>query len=206
MALIAEQYRHLRDEILVQLMQQQDMLAFETFYDRYAGLVYNLLTQLLRNGNSAEDLLQETFWQVWQKAGQYEGTGPVPAWLLRIARNKALDELRRQQRTQRHTYRDGHEGLERGVAPVTAGLEQQVELGWTRQSVRYALERLPTEQRHCLELAFFEGLSHLEIAEKTNTPLGTIKTRVRSGLAKVERALRAVGYASAEGALPQVAP
>lgn len=203
MTLSLAQYQHLCDKVLIQLIQQRDMAAFEIFYDRYAGVIYKLLKQMIRNEGSAEDLLQETFWQVWQKAEQYEGSGPVPAWLLRIARNKALDELRRQQRAQQHIYSASHEDLEQRAGPNTSQLEQQLEVDWSHQAVRSALERVPAEQRHCLELAFFHGLSHMEIAQQTNIPLGTIKTRVRSGLSKVQRLLQAIGYIPTEWSLHQ---
>ena len=89
-----EKYRNASDEKLLQLVSRKDLLAYETLYERHAQTVFNLLMRIVRDRATGEELLQETFWQVWQKAGQYGEKGAVAAWLYRIARNKALDQLR----------------------------------------------------------------------------------------------------------------
>jgi RNA polymerase sigma-70 factor (ECF subfamily) len=188
-----EQTEGMADASLLQQIKQKDPQALGAFYDRHAPTVFGLLLRMVRNHDVAEELLQDTFWQVWQKAEQYAGAGPVTAWLLRIARNKALDELRRQQ-TRPRCYHDELEQLEHCRGQQTPVVEQQVEQTWVRQSLAQALAQIPTEQRHCLEMAFFDGLSHTEIAEQTSTPLGTVKTRIRSGMTRVERTLRGIGY------------
>ncbi len=188
------------DTQLLQLISAHDTVAFATLYDRHATVVYSLLVRIVCDPKAAEDLLQESFWQVWQKADQYAGSGTVAAWLLRIARNKAFDELRHQRC--RPQFQELQELQETGACwPIdqNISLEQQVLQQCTAQAISQALATIPTEQRHCLQLAFFEGLSHNAIAELTNTPLGTIKSRLRIGLAKVEHLLRGMGYQASYG-------
>lgn len=196
-------YATFTDRQLLQLISAHDTVAFATLYDRHAVMVYSLLLRVVRDPKTAEDLLQESFWQVWQKADQYAGTGTVGAWLLRIARNKAFDELRHQRcRPQFQEFQEFQEVEERGAFWPTgqsSSLEQQLLQQCTEQAISQALATIPTEQRRCLQLAFFEGLSHNAIAELTNTPLGTIKTRLRCGLAKVEHLLRGMGYQASYG-------
>lgn len=188
------------DTELVQLISAHDTVAFATLYDRYAAMLYSLLLRIVRDQKTAEDLLQESFWQVWQKAEQYAGTGTVAAWLLRIARNKAFDELRYQRC--RPQFQEFQELQETGACwPIdqSISLEQQLLQECIVQAISQALATIPTEQRRCLQLAFFEGLSYNAIAELTNTPLGTIKSRLRIGLAKVEHLLRGMGYQASYG-------
>ncbi|CAN5576276.1 hypothetical protein BH10CHL1_BH10CHL1_39240 [soil metagenome] len=180
------------DEILLQAVTKKDSRAFELLYDRHAAFVYNLLVCIVRNEGMAEELLQETFWQVWQKAGQYSGIGAGVAWIQQIARHKALDHLRGQKARPAILAND-FDALEWALR-YEPSAESEFEQNWTCQQVRQALEHVPCEQRLCLELAYFEGLSHQEIAEQTNTPLGTIKTRIRLGMKKLERELLGRGY------------
>lgn len=179
------------DEELLRFVSEQNMIAYETLYDRHAQTVYNLIARIVRDMQVADELLQETFWQIWQNAGQYRGDGAAAAWILRIARNRALDQLRRQKTQPRFvgtTLED--------VADRTnhKGAEYEAEQMWNRQHVRIALESLPYEQRLCIELAYFEGLSQQEIARNTNMALGTVKSRIRLGMEKLERLLRIEGY------------
>jgi RNA polymerase sigma-70 factor (ECF subfamily) len=197
-----ECYRHAPDELLVRLIQQKDGAAFAVLHNRHAAAVSHLLRRILRNAEAAEEARQETFWQVWQKAEQYAGKGPVVAWLLRIARNRAVDELRRRN-AQSPTCRGDLERLALVLPYPGLRPEAQVEASWAHQDIRRALVRLPADQRHCLELIYFEGLSQREVAERTHTPLGTIKTRVRSGLEKIERFLRSAGYAEGDGVVSE---
>ena len=194
---MAETYANYPDEALLRLVHSKDLRAYELLYDRHAQVVYNLIVRIVRDAAAAEELLQETFWQVWQKSAQYEGSGSAAAWLHRVARNKALDFLRHQ-RARPLLAQAEIETLERSPRHYSSSAESEVEQSWRRQQVLQALESIPSEQRICLELAYFEGLSQREIAEHTNTPLGTIKTRMRIGMEKLERILRAVGYLAGE--------
>jgi len=189
-----ERYTECSDEVLLQAMVQKDVRAFEALYDRHAPVVYNLLLHIVRNESLAEELLQDTFWRVWQKIDQYSGLGAGAAWIHQIARRKALDQLRRQKT--KLSLR-GNELESHTWSPLLHQLsaEREFEQGWVRQQVYQALEQIPQEQRLCLELAYFDGLSQQEIAQQTQTPLGTIKTRIRIGMEKVERWLLGRGFA-----------
>ncbi len=181
------------DEALLRRVIERDSAAYEAFYDRHAQTVYNILLRIVRDVSIAEELMQEVFWQVWQKADQYGGSGAPAAWLLRVARNKAIDQLRYLKARPATVGQDYH-ALEHTPELVSRGVEQTAEQGWQRQQIRQVLAGIPEDQRVCLELAYFEGLSQREIAEQTKTPLGTIKTRMSMGLQKLERMLRAIGY------------
>lgn len=189
------------DELLLALVAQQNPAALEVLYDRHAQVIFNLIMRIVQDRGVADDLLQETFWQVWQAGNQsqFRGEGAAAAWLFRIARNKSLDYLRRQKaRPQAAEATSPEEAQPVWDQLVTPGaeVEQITERQWQQQSVRQALQNIPAEQRRCLELAYFEGLSQRQIAAQTNTSLGTIKTRLRLGLEKLEQILRSAGYST----------
>jgi RNA polymerase sigma-70 factor (ECF subfamily) len=189
----------LSDEALLQLIAERDAVALETLYDRHAQMIHNLITRIVRDPAIAAELLQETFWQVWQACsqGQFRGEGVALAWLCRIARNKALDQLRRQKARPQPVATESEEEEQRlwdQFVAAEAAVEQAAAQSWERQHLRQALQKIPAEQRRCLELAYFEGMSQRQIAEYTHTPLGTIKTRLRMGLEKLEYLLRVAGY------------
>jgi len=181
------------DEILLQSVVLKETGAFEMLYDRHASTVYNILLHIVRDENLAEELLQETFWQVWQKASQYNVKGTGSAWLHQIARNKAIDQLRRQ-KTRSPILSHDIDTYEWGLSRHQPSAESEFEQGWTRELIQKALECIPAEQRLCLEMAYFEGFSQQEIAEKMQIPLGTIKTRIRMGMEKIERLLLGSGF------------
>lgn len=179
------------DEELLQLVSQKDIAAYEMLYDRHAGVIYSLIARVVRDLHVADELLQETFWQIWQNATQYQGRGPAIAWMMRIGRNRALDQIR----YQKIRLRDKQTSLDEAeTAPASLGAEHDAEQMWNRQHIRLALESLPYEQRLCIDLAYFDGMSQQEIADSTNLPLGTVKSRMRLGMEKLERILRSVGY------------
>ncbi|HYN89065.1 MAG TPA: sigma-70 family RNA polymerase sigma factor [Ardenticatenaceae bacterium] len=195
-------YAQSSDEALLLWMTRQDTEALERLYERHGQIVYNLIVRIVGDAAIAEELLQDTFWQAWQKAGEYRGEGSVPAWLYRIARNKSFDTLRRSQarpRAVETSTESDEQALWSRLAAGSGEVDAAIERHWDRQHVYAALNSLPPEQRHCLELAYFEGLSQRQIAERTGTPLGTVKTRVRMGLEKLERLLRAAGYQPEDG-------
>ena len=178
------------DEALLQLVAQRNLAAYDLLYRRHAQVMYNLIVRIVRDTATAEDLLQDVFWQVWENANQYRGSGAALAWMMRVARNRALDQLRRQ-RVRPPTVSDNAEEVE--MVPAAISTEETVEMQMRRAQVQRALESIPEDQRLCLELAYFEGLSQREIAEQTNLALGTIKSRIRIGLEKLERVLRGSG-------------
>lgn len=191
------EYNQQPDEVLLTLIEQQDPNALAELYDRHARIVHNLIVRIVRNPAVAEELLQEVFWQVWQKAGDHAGHGAVAAWLYRIARNKSLDQLRRQQ-ARPQPVQTGSQEAEQAVwsqlKADAAEIEQVIARRWDDDYLRQVLAAIPPEQRQCLELAYFEGMSQRQIAEYTQVPLGTVKTRLRIGLEKLERLVRADGY------------
>ena len=185
------------DHILIERIVQQDAGALEALYDRYAQPIYNLIVRMVRDKATADDLLQETFWQVWRSAGKFSGRGSAAAWLHRIARNKSIDHLRRRQVRPQPllTASEAEEAALWAQLPhEDVGVEKLAASRWESADLRRAMQEIPPEQRQCLLLAYFEGLSQRQISEVTNTPLGTVKTRLRMGVEKLERILRAAGY------------
>lgn len=173
------------DAAVVQRMAGGDEGALAAFYDRWVPQVYSLVAQMLRDADEAEDVVEETFWQVWQRAGSYDpARGTVRTWVLTIARTRALDHLRARQRRPEPVV------LEELVpAGDDADPSLDAESRERRQLVMDALAALPPEQRRALELAYFGGFTQTEIAERLAEPLGTIKTRMRLGMRKLRDTL-----------------
>lgn len=176
---------------LVHRIAGGDQRALGALYDRQVTLVHSLAVRLLSDADDAEDVVEETFWQVWRQASRYDASrGSVPAWLCSIARSRALDLLRsakrRPERSSSLADDDDHDiaVASPNVSPL-GGVEQSEQ----RALVRSALDELPAEQRESIELAYFGGLSQSEIAERTGQPLGTIKTRIRLAMAKLRTRL-----------------
>ncbi len=182
------------DEVLLAEIARQNPAAFDMLYDRYAPTVLGLIMRILRHQPTAETLLQEIFWQIWQLARQYQGNGGVAAWIYRMARSQTLEQLRRQQ-----VHSSTTEAVivmpSRCAAFSRMAADRQLEPVWQRQNIQSALAQIPDEQRTCLELAYFEGKTPQQIAEHTNTPLTIVKTHLCLGLHELERLLRATGSA-----------
>jgi RNA polymerase sigma-70 factor (ECF subfamily) len=196
------EYQQYSDEFLLRLIAQKDSEALEAFYDRHAQVTYNLIVRIVRDQAVADEILQETFWQVWQKASGFSGRGSPAAWLYRIARNKSLDHLRRQKarpqllETLSQEDKEG-EPWDR-LATAQTDVEQATERQWDYEYLQHALAEIPGEQRFCLELAYFDGMSQRQIAQHIDIPLGTVKTRLRIGLQKLQRILQAAGYQASD--------
>jgi RNA polymerase sigma-70 factor (ECF subfamily) len=163
-------------------------------YDRWHGVVSALADRILGDADEADDVVEETFWQVWRNAGRYDGSrGSVQTWLLTIARTRSLDRLRaRRRRKEQSADADGLDdapSIASLAADPAADTSAPAEQGEQRKLVRAALAELPAEQRTTLELAYFGGLSQSEIAAQMNEPLGTVKTRTRMALQKLRGAL-----------------
>ena len=172
------------DAALIRRMVDADETALGALYDRWVRSLYSLALHLLRDPDEAEDVVEETFWQAWRKAGSYEPSkGAVSTWLLTIGRRKALDRLRARKRNREDTI-DGESSFDDlpSRSPDPASETEGSEL---REHIRAALNELPQEQREVLELGYFSGLSQAEIAEATGQPLGTIKTRMRLAMQKL---------------------
>jgi RNA polymerase sigma-70 factor (ECF subfamily) len=149
-------------------------------YDRYSNIVYAVALRVLSDGSAAEDILQDVFMQLWRNPQAFNASrGSLATWLAVIARNRAIDQLRKK--------RPEVEAAET-VISVDPELESAADRSQAIEKVRAVLAGMPREQRAALEMAFFEGLTHVEIAGKTGQPLGTVKTRIRSGLLAVRKA------------------
>jgi RNA polymerase sigma-70 factor, ECF subfamily len=168
------------DSALVEKMMAGDESALAALYDRYSGMLFAMLLRILRDRHAAEEVLQDLFLQLWRNAGSFDASrGSLPAWLMVIGRNRAISRLRR---------RDSQEVLEDVEAwPANAvasslDIENETQRAQLMARLRTALAALPSEQREAVELAYFEGMTQTEIAERTGSPLGTVKSRVRAAL------------------------
>ena len=170
-------------------MAAGDASGLSAIYDRHSTAVYSLALRIVREESEAEDVVQEVFAQAWRQADRYDARrGSVIAWLLIMTRTRAIDRLRmRLARPDRQSTPDPAvlDQLPAAGEDPASGLVAQEDA----QRVRQALEELPLLQRMAIELAFFEGLSQSEIAERLEQPLGTVKTRIRLGLLKLRDAL-----------------
>ena len=161
--------------------------ALAVLYDRYGGTVYGLGRRMLGDAGAAEDLLQETFWRVWQNAATYQATrGSFAGWLFRIARNLAIDAYRRRNvRPQYFASANGGEPLLDEAPDPDMNVVEQAQALLANQQIRKALASLPGVQRQVIEMAYFYGMTRQEIAEATGEALGTVHTRARLALQKL---------------------
>ncbi len=168
---------------LLWAIRSGDESAMATLYDRYSGLVYAVALRVLSDTGAAEDVLQEVFMQLWRNPGAFDsGRGNLGAWLAVIARNRAIDGLRK---------RRPETDISDVVVSVVPDMAGDAERARAMEKVRGALGGMPAAQRGALEMAYFEGLTHTEIAAKTGEPLGTVKTRIRAGLMALRKAFEA---------------
>ncbi|MBI3758221.1 MAG: sigma-70 family RNA polymerase sigma factor [Deltaproteobacteria bacterium] len=178
------------DTSLLLRIAGKDRDAFTAFYDQYSPRIYGLLMRLLHSREDADDVLQEVFVQVWDRAGTYDPQRAHPfGWLVLLTRSRALDRLRRRRRDP-----GALPALYSGYA-AAPDHGAEVDAAWAADD---GLRRLPQEQATAIGLAFFEGLTHEQIAQRLAAPLGTVKTRIRTGLRRLReimelQALRATG-------------
>ena len=164
-----------------------DRDALAALYDRHARSVYSLALRIVRNQPDAEEVVQDVFAQAWRTAGRYDRRrGAVPAWLLMMTRSRAIDRLRR---GRGEPPRQDDERVWGVLAAGDTPPDERAAHGDRVARLRTALEALPFLQRAAIELAFFEGLTHTEVAARLEQPLGTVKTRIRLGLLKLREAL-----------------
>jgi len=186
--LLFEQTNHDRvgdiDALLTRVIAR-DATAFESMYDRYGRLVFGIARRILGDDVSAEDVTQAVFLKVWHAPTHFR-MGSLSAWLARVARNAALDVLRTRSR---HPT----DSLSQMSPPTEPSVQSRVDDvvidRLTGEAVRNALASVPEEQRSLIEMAFFDGLTHQQMAQRTETPLGTVKTRIRSGLRRLRTVL-----------------
>jgi RNA polymerase sigma-70 factor, ECF subfamily len=182
-AIKGRQYLLFADEDLISLVEANDAEAFATLYDRHSRAAYSLAYRMMGEHHSAEDLVQDAFLKLWRSATSYRAErGSVRTWLLSIVHNRGIDQLR-----SLASRRRTHDKIE-ATAPKSQPSEAFAE-SWAnsqREQVREALKSLPEEQLKTLELAYFSGYTHVEIAELLEVPLGTVKGRMRLGLKKMK--------------------
>ena len=169
------------DVALLDRIVARDQHAVAELYERYSRLLFGLILRILRDREEAEDVLQEVFLAAWTRAETYKASLGTPAgWLVRIARNRAIDRLRANSSRMR--------AIEEGYAPAADNMSRMG--GEAQCDVARALDALPVEQRSLIEEAFFRGLTHSELAARFSIPLGTVKTRVRTGLLALRQYLQ----------------
>ena len=179
------------DEELMLLVRRADPRAFALVYDRHCGAAYGLAYRMVGSRGLAEDVVQEAFLALWRGASRYDGArGSVRSWVLGIVHNRAIDALRRTLVHEKRRASD--EGLDRTV-PAEERTEVEAVRNDDARFVRAAMDTLPTDQRRVVELAYFSGYTHTEIAEVIDVPLGTVKGRMRLGLSKLRDELGARG-------------
>jgi RNA polymerase sigma-70 factor (ECF subfamily) len=170
------------DAILLQRVREGDQSAMAEVFDRYGRVVYSVAFRVLKDTGHAEDVMQEVLFQVWRNPSSFvQGRGSLGAWLVVVARNRSIDFLRRRKPT---------DSVEDVVLAGNSNLASEAERNALMEKVQKVLKDLPLEQQRSMELAFFDGLSHTEIAEKTGDPLGTVKTRIRLALISLRKAFR----------------
>lgn len=183
--------RDLADEMLIDLIVQREEAALGVLYDRYAALVYAIALRVTGDRQTAEEVMQDVFQNIWQTAGGFRPqTGVVAGWIIGIARHRAIDVLRSKRERGRNREVTGVEI--RMVSLSVGGIEGDVEQRALREAVRAALAELPPAQRQAIEMAYYGGFTQTEIAERLGEPLGTVKTRLRLGLMKLRDVLRSL--------------
>lgn len=170
------------DAALLSLVRRGDEQAMASLFDRYSKVVYSVALRVLRDPSSAEDILQEVFIQIWRNPDSFTATrGSLGGWLAVVSRNRSIDALRRKKPV---------DPIEDIVLTGPYDVANEAERNTMMEKARSVIYRLPPEQRKTLEMAFFDGLTHSEIAEMTGDPLGTVKTRIRSALTTLRKAFQ----------------
>ncbi|HEX4518903.1 MAG TPA: sigma-70 family RNA polymerase sigma factor [Gaiellaceae bacterium] len=180
---MTRQLAHLSDEALVALAARSEQSALAELYDRYGRTAYGLALRVLRDQSLAEDAVQEAFLAIWRTASRFmPEKGRASTWILTLVHRRAVDTVRREQRRRA-------DSLELAAEPSVEGVEEDAWLRLQRERVQEALRHLPDTQREALELAYYGGFSQSELAERLGQPLGTIKSRMFTGLSRLREEL-----------------
>jgi RNA polymerase sigma-70 factor (ECF subfamily) len=180
---VPRELAHLSDEALVALVARGDDSALAALYDRFGRVAYGLSLRILRDGALAEDAVQEAFLAIWRGADRFVAErAKASSWILTLVHRRAVDLVRREERRRA-------EPLEAAAEPATGSADEEAWLRLQRERVQAALRRLPDQQREALELAYFGGFTQSELADRLGEPLGTIKSRMFSGLARLRELL-----------------
>lgn len=174
----------------IERVARGDLGAFEELYDENAPTLYGIILSIVRDETAGQDVLQETFIQIWTKAESYSAErGSEIAWMIMIARSRALDALRRADTREAREDEAGQHAAEDSAGEVAPGPFRIASTRQAREQIRSALGEIPDEQSEALQLAFFSDLTHREVAAELEQPLGTIKTRIKLGMAKLRSLL-----------------
>lgn len=174
------------DEDLLVAVSRGDQAAFAALYDRLGGLVYGVVKRVVRDPSQSEEVAQEVLVEVWRTSARFDpDKGSAQTWILTMAHRRAIDRVRSEQSSRDRTDRIGRRDRQREFDEVA----EEVELRFEHQQVREALAALTDLQREAVELAYYRGYTYREVAEMLDTPLGTIKTRMRDGLIRLRDAM-----------------
>lgn len=178
------------DEALIARVGKRDKRALELLYDKHSSVAMGLAVKMTGDPSVAEEIVQEAFWRVWKRAGTFDaGRGKFTAWLSGIVHNLAIDELRRRKSGANSSTLDLEDDSVAEIADEREDVAESVLQKLTGDNIRAALAILPALQRNVIELAYFDGLTHQEIADKLGEPIGTIHTRARLGIQKLREQL-----------------
>jgi RNA polymerase sigma-70 factor, ECF subfamily len=176
------------DYALLERLAQEDSSAMSTAYDRFSGVVYSIACRVLRPGAEAEDVTQEVFVKIWNRARSYNRSLGTPlTWIMTMTRNQAIDKLRSLQR--RSAILEENSAEQHEVAETTSTGANMILAEEKAKLIKQSLKGLPGDQKLALELAFFSGLTQMEIAAHLKEPLGTIKARIRRGMLRLREPL-----------------
>ena len=177
------------DGDLLSEVRDGDASSLEALYDRYAGYVHAVALRIVSSSEEAEEITQDVFWQLWKKKLSYDPErGRFSTWLFAVTRNRALDRIRSASRRPRTEALSVDKAVPPGNSP-----EDYAYFAERRRRVRRALEELPPEQQQAVELCFFQGMTHREVAARLDEPLGTVKSRIKMGIDKLKRGLTSSG-------------
>jgi RNA polymerase sigma factor (sigma-70 family) len=180
---VARDLAHLSDEALVALVARSDEVALAELYDRYGRVAYGLALRMLRDEALAEDAVQEGFLTIWRSAPRFvPERAKASTWILTLVHRRSVDIVRREERRRA-------DSLELAPEPTTVGADDDAWLRFERERVQAALKQLPDPQREALELAYYGGFTQTELAEKLGQPVGTIKSRMFTGLTRLRELL-----------------
>lgn len=177
--------QHDHDAALMEKVMAGDESAIGQLYDHYSPMLFGMLMRILQDSQAAEEVLQDLFLQLWRKPEQFDpARGTLAAWLTVIGRNRAISKLRGRPVREVLEHSDG---IYANTLASTQNIESEAARKQMLDSLKQAMERLPAEQRQVIELAYFEGMTQSEIAARTGSPLGTVKTRVRTGMLSLKQ-------------------
>jgi RNA polymerase sigma factor (sigma-70 family) len=185
-------FAHLSDEAVVALLARSDQAALAELYDRFGRVAYGLAVRILRDEKLAEDAVQEGFLAAWRNADRFvPERGKASTWVLTLVHRRAVDLVRREDRRRTEPVREHSESA------VSESAEEDAWLRFERERVQIALRQLPDQQREALELAYYGGFTQTELAERLGQPIGTIKSRMFTGLARLRELLAEPGHGEA---------